>query len=227
MHVIFPVAVHTFPLTHPSLTPLTSSLQVFTSGKRRVYQCSPRPLDYFMHRVYPYMKLVTYAILPFTFVLVFNLAIIYRVTRNSLPHSNGGDHAGHDPSTTERHGQGRITYMLLTVSFMWLALTVPFTVWTFANPRPTDSHSRAKAFLVKTVCFLLMYTNHGINFYIYCITGRKFRRELRELCCAGRKSNRRRTSNRLSSLKSSRLTTKLLQVQSEKPNNGKAGTLPK
>ena len=34
---------------------------------------------------------------------------------------------------------------------------------------------------LKAVCFVLMYTNHAVNFYLYCITGRKFRWELKDL----------------------------------------------
>jgi len=36
----------------------------------------------------------------------------------------------------------------------------------------------AKLILVRTVCELLMYVNHSINFFLYCATGQKFRRQL-------------------------------------------------
>ena len=197
--------------------------QEYTSGTRRVYQCGPRPWDTFMHRVFPYVKVATYAFIPFTLVLTFNTAIIFRVTHNSSLLSNGGVQGSE--ATTDRHSQSRITYMLLTVSFVWLALTAPFTFWPFVDTGTADSHTRAKYFLVKTFCFLLMYINHGINFYIYCITGRKFRHELHEMCCARRSAGRHGVSNRLSSVKSSRLT-KPLHIQSEKLNNIHAESLP-
>jgi len=40
--------------------------------------------------------------------------------------------------------------------------------------------------LVKTICFLMMYVNHAINFYLYCLTGKRFRKELAAmLVCNG------------------------------------------
>ena len=39
--------------------------------------------------------------------------------------------------------------------------------------------------LVKTICFLLVYVNHAINFYLYCLTGRRFRKELAAMANCG------------------------------------------
>ena len=39
--------------------------------------------------------------------------------------------------------------------------------------------------LVKTVCFLLMYVNHAVNFYLYCLTGKRFRKELAAMLACG------------------------------------------
>jgi len=46
---------------------------------------------------------------------------------------------------------------------------------------PPASIDPSRYLLVKTVCFLLMYLNHAINFYLYCLTGKRFRRELAEM----------------------------------------------
>jgi len=40
--------------------------------------------------------------------------------------------------------------------------------------------------LVKTICFLLMYVNHAVNFYLYCLTGKRFRKELAAMLNCGR-----------------------------------------
>lgn len=39
----------------------------------------------------------------------------------------------------------------------------------------------ARLILARTVSELLMYTNHSINFFLYCAAGEKFRRELAAL----------------------------------------------
>jgi hypothetical protein len=84
--------------------------------------------------------------------------------------------------------QIRVTYMLLTVSFFYLVLTSPYAAYSlFFQIRSDDPHTHAVNMLIKTIFFILMYTNHSINFILYCVTGRKFRRELKDLvvclCC--------------------------------------------
>lgn len=72
--------------------------------------------------------------------------------------------------------------MLLVVSVAWLLLTTPFSVFTICVRRYSkDPHTAATQILVRAVSFLLMYVNHAINFLFYCLMGRKFRVELKEM----------------------------------------------
>ena len=50
---------------------------------------------------------------------------------------------------------------------------------------PSATIHPSRYLLVKTVCFLLMYLNHAINFYLYCLTGKRFRRELAAMLDCG------------------------------------------
>lgn len=79
--------------------------------------------------------------------------------------------------TVSRMRQTRLTLMLLAISFVWLVLTGPFTVYALF----VESTRRRYDMLTKTICFLLMYINHASNFYLYCITGQRFRNELRNM----------------------------------------------
>lgn len=89
------------------------------------------------------------------------------------------------------HFHRRLAPMLLGVSFCWLFLTTPQTIYNLAVPRPSNMSEMASQYLVKTICFLLMYTNHAINFFLYCLTGQRFRLQLkRGLMCS--ESERRR-----------------------------------
>ena len=72
--------------------------------------------------------------------------------------------------------------MLVVVCVAWLLLTTPFAVFTLCVPEHSrDRHTFAVQLLVRTFCFLLMYVNHAVNFILYCLTGRKFRAELKEM----------------------------------------------
>lgn len=84
--------------------------------------------------------------------------------------------------------QRRLTRMLLLVSLTWLVLTAPFALHSIVSVFQGDeSTNSARNFLVKTICFLLVYVNHAVNFYLYCLTGRRFRLELRALFCYRRR----------------------------------------
>nr|KAG5706525.1 hypothetical protein BaRGS_028696 [Batillaria attramentaria] len=75
----------------------------------------------------------------------------------------------------------RLAPMLLGVSFAWLLLTTPQTVYNLAAPRPTSIEEIGQQQLLRTVFFLLMYVNHALNFFLYCVTGQRFRQELRRV----------------------------------------------
>jgi len=83
-----------------------------------------------------------------------------------------------------------LSIMLLTVSFIFLLTTTPSVVfWVFyAYWDPTSPVT----ILGPTVTDTLMYVNHSVNFYLYCITGRRFRTELQLMFCP---SNLTKTQN--------------------------------
>jgi len=77
--------------------------------------------------------------------------------------------------------------MLLVVSFAWLILTTPFAVCGFIFAVGDVDRALADILMpFKAAAFLLMYTNHAVNFYLYCMTGRRFRRELVDTLAACR-----------------------------------------
>jgi len=78
--------------------------------------------------------------------------------------------------------QSRVTYMLLVVSVAWLVFTTPYAIFTLCVQKLSDDPQTASIQqLVRVICFLLMYINHAVNFLLYCLTGRKFRVELKEM----------------------------------------------
>lgn len=160
--------------------------------------CKADPKDLFMKAPFEYLKLATYSIFPFVIILTLNILIIARLKWSTLfLRKQDSSSLRSVPSCNVSACLGRhakVTYMLLAVSFTYLLLTGPFTIVVLAVPSNPGPSLRAKLMLVKAVCFLLMYCNHAVNFFLYCLTGRKFRYELKELFAARRFKKTRRFS---------------------------------
>ncbi len=90
--------------------------------------------------------------------------------------------------SSSQEGSTRLTVMLLTISFAFLITTLPVNVlmilsnyWNsqMDGMSPEEKkHVVSRGLLLQTVTQLLMYTNHAMNFYLYCAAGQKFRQEL-------------------------------------------------
>ena len=167
--------------------------------KGQRHKCSFSRDNVFMLKIFPWLKLSTYSILPFVLILVMNLVIIHKIIKSKKRRRDslmGG--RGKEATSRINHGRNRVTLLLLSITCMWLLLTAPIMMWTFVAQQDTkDSHLRAKNLLAKTVCFLLMYINHGINFALYCLSSRNFRKELYRMCCISFQNFRRKSSARL------------------------------
>ena len=95
---------------------------------------------------------------------------------------------GEEPSTSEakhqRSTDRQITVVLLLVLFLYLILIGPgfihFLSWLIVPPN-RDPLTYANFVLSYNVCQKLFFTNNSINFFLYCISGRKFRADLLDL----------------------------------------------
>jgi growth hormone secretagogue receptor len=146
-------------------------------------QCAPLVTNTFMNGPYNYIRLASYSLIPFALVIAMNAGIIACICQSSRRQvSNIASLSTFKCQITvdtrlQQRNKQQVTIMLLIVSFSWLVLTMPYAVFSLINFQFPNSHSRAVTFLAKTVSFLLMYLNHSYNFFLYCIAGKKFRKE--------------------------------------------------
>ena len=106
--------------------------------------CSHYQSDTFMEEYYPFIKLSTYSVLPFTMVVVLNTSITRKLWRSRKTLSEAaptGIHGGPDRSKVAQNQQ-RITIMLLVVSFMWLGLTAPFMLFSLVKDSSTNPETK-------------------------------------------------------------------------------------
>jgi hypothetical protein len=82
--------------------------------------------------------------------------------------------------------------MLLLVSFALLILTMPravrLVIYMFIEPT-SNYFTFGMYYFVSHLSFLLSLTNHAVNFYLYCLSGSRFRKDLRDfILCEGSRS---------------------------------------
>ena len=86
---------------------------------------------------------------------------------------------------TMKNSEKQVTIMLLLVTTLFFILLCPtyvrFVYLVFATrDTPLDY---ANYILFVQVTYKLYVSNSGINFFLYCISGKKFRNDLKEILC--------------------------------------------
>ena len=109
---------------------------------------------------------------PFIIILVTNSTIIYKFTKVRFSSRQGSTE-----STSQALSKSTTTgtVMLLTISFVFIILKAPIVV---ANRIWTNGTIPQGIF---KVLIGIEYVNHGINGVLYCVSGSRFRTELRNL----------------------------------------------
>lgn len=106
----------------------------------------------------------------------------------------------HKPISPSNSNNTRLTILLLFVSCSFLVLTLPSVVYNLimsikpsssstattnennsTNSIMTDKENSSRRILLYTLVRLLMIINHSINFILYFVLGKRFRRDLKQL----------------------------------------------
>ena len=144
--------------------------------------------------VYSWFSFVLNAIIPFTLLIYMNFVIL-KTVRNSRKsfrdkHRTTGMNAR---EKTMKNAENQLTIMLLLVTTLFLILLFPAYfrfIYVAVAKRDTPRHY-ARLLLVGQVTGKLYPTNSGINFFLYCVSGTKFRNDLKEIlrCSSTTKSS--------------------------------------
>ncbi|XP_060561996.1 growth hormone secretagogue receptor type 1-like [Ruditapes philippinarum] len=143
--------------------------------------------------LWPWVDAGIYSFVPFLVIMILNSFIIINIisaqqTRFVLRQQTSLQAGKHVQNQNRKQAESskRITVMLLLVSFTFLITTLPMNLvlifTSFSNERDNDDDKVfAKWKLVSSCTEMLMYVNHCINFFLYCITGKKFRDQFKRL----------------------------------------------
>ena len=152
-------------------------------------------------------------IFPFIVLLSMNSVIIHTLRNRSLsklPKPEGHDYTkgqgqneGHISKYKNRERQ--IVVILLLVAFSFFVLISPFyafILYTEFVDFTKSPSAFAKFFLFYQVMHKMYYTNNAINFFLYVISGRKFRRDLINLFKCNKGKRKEMTSPQISEISS-------------------------
>ena len=149
-------------------------------------------------KVYSWLSFIINAFIPFVSLIYMNCIIIKKVREshqlfginNVNEQCKSGNRGAHRRQKSMKNTEMQLTVMLLLVTTLFLILMIPTYIrflYTAFTTRDTPVKYASLMFFYH-LSHKLYHTNNGINFFLYCISGRKFRSDLKELFCYGKET---------------------------------------
>ena len=144
---------------------------------------------------YSWFNFVLNAVIPFFMLIYMNYVIIKKVRQSrrmfsekEIVESNQEIEQSYNTGANQRrqrslkNTENQLTIMLLLVTTLFLILMVPtyirFLVYSFFNTGTPERYANLMS--LYQFSYILYNTNSGINFFLYCISGQKFRNDVIE-----------------------------------------------
>ncbi|XP_025080389.1 probable G-protein coupled receptor 139 [Pomacea canaliculata] len=160
----------------------------FEDGNATIYQCHIADEGYlnFFSKIWSWVDLMIFSLTPFAILLVSNAILLKTVVtsaRRALQTLTVRD----TKQISEREKKASsMTVTLITISFTFFLLTGPFCIYLLIKPyvllnRSTDLREKGIQEVVLVSINMLWYSNSAVNFYLYCLTGSRFRLEFKNI----------------------------------------------
>ncbi|KAL8588737.1 hypothetical protein ACOMHN_042079 [Nucella lapillus] len=160
---------------------------------------------WFYYSVWPWLDLAEFSLLPFALLLISNSVLLWKLISSVRTGSNLP--VQQSTQETRQKKVSSLTVTLMTVSGSFFLLTTPVPLYLITKEYVVfakgylDPLIDARYAVFWTTANLMWYTNSAINFYLYCLTGTKFRAEfynimktIFNLCYKGKKSKEEQAS---------------------------------
>ena len=155
--------------------------------------------NYIFGQMYYWTDNIAIFVIPLTLLLVMNSIIIHTLCKRSrlFQKGNQGQSRADGQPPKMKNTEKQIIAMLLLVTFGYLILVTPgylMLFYTMFVDFTKSPKTYAEFTLVSSIGQKMFYTNFGINFYLYVISGQKFRKDLmslyRNIFCHRKEDNR-------------------------------------
>ena len=144
----------------------------------------------FMYNIWVNVDIFLFSILPFV-CLSFSNSVLVLKLRMSVKDA-GDQFATTDTQQASRERKANsVTLTAIVVSVVFVVLTSPLAFYNMllymnANPEAIDVRDLAVRFFPKRLFHIMAFFNYSVNFYLYCLTGEKLRKEFRKIMCGWR-----------------------------------------
>ena len=133
----------------------------------------------YAYRIFPYIDLFKYAILPFVLIILGNILIIGRML-----HARRMVKRQLNVSQQNQEQISQMTLMLLGISTAFILFNGPIAFLIILDESASiqwDDYQQARLDFAHDVANMLMYTNNAANFYVYFLSGSRFRNEVKAM----------------------------------------------
>jgi hypothetical protein len=125
-------------------------------------------------------------IIPSLLVIYFNIGIIIRVIQSSISFSKNGSttnvrQSNNNSIQTREGGDGLIVHNRPRTSWMNIVLIIHSCLFFFSSLTATIVHWSTSDVLLSHWISVVILANCSLNFYVYCLSGKSFRNEIRKL----------------------------------------------
>ena len=153
----------------------------FSNMNERKNDCTRYAKEGWYVTAYSYFAIAINLLMPIALLFIMNIIIIVAVWKSVGMRQDTRTGPQHNRNKTT---EIQLTIMLILVSSMFIVLLLPFESWTIYL-RVSEKFKTPKEFARFTFIFNIVYElymiNYGINFYLYLVSGRKFRADLQTL----------------------------------------------
>ena len=159
---------------------------------------------------YYWLSFILTFVFPFNSLLAMNCVIINTLRQRSFNHLPRGHSKGQGQNevsvTRIKTSERQIYQILLLVTFSFLILSTPaiaFRLYSMFHDYRKSPQTFAGFCLFYNVAQKLNYTNTGINFFLYVISGKKFRTDLINLFRCNKTDNTQKNTFNISTISDS------------------------
>ena len=137
----------------------------------------------FYARVWIRVSTFLYSVIPCVCLIVSNVIIGWKLTGAMKEAKERFSSRSENQKDSRQKKASSVTVTIITVSVAFVVITVPFTIYSsvFYASTPSEIH-----LFLYDVLFVIGLFNFAWNFYLYCLTGSKFREEFKKImfgCC--------------------------------------------